>query len=103
VVEFLLLDRIFPRSAFHALRAGEDALARLDPVSGRSALGDPARREIGRARTDLEFLSAADLLVDLSDRLLGLQRTVSVISESVTQSLFAGSPPLQWSIEETIG
>jgi uncharacterized alpha-E superfamily protein len=103
VVEFLLLDRLFPRSAFHALRAGEDALARLDPVSERSALGDPARRAIGRARTDLEFLSAANLLVDLPERLLGLQRTVSVISESVTQSLFAGSPPMQWSIEEIVG
>jgi uncharacterized alpha-E superfamily protein len=103
VLEFLLVDRLFPRSIFHALRAGEDALARLDPAPGRSTLDEPARRAIGRARTDLEFLSAASLLDDLPDRLLGLQRTVSTVSEEVSRRLFADSPPLQWSIEEPVG
>jgi uncharacterized alpha-E superfamily protein len=103
VVEFLLVDRLFPRSVFHALRAGEQALARLDPASGRSALDEPARRAIGRARTDLEFLSAANLLDDLPGRLHGLQRTVSTVSEEVTRRLFAGSAPLRWSIEEPAG
>jgi len=103
VLEFLLVDRLFPRSIFHALRAGEDALARLDPASGRSTLDEPARRALGRARTDLEFLSAASLLADLPERLLGLQRTVSTVSEEVTRRLFAGSPPLHWSIEEEVG
>ncbi|HMG31982.1 MAG TPA: alpha-E domain-containing protein [Jiangellaceae bacterium] len=103
VLEFLLVDRLFPRSVFHALSAGEDALARLDPESGRSALDEPARRAIGRARTDLEFLSAANLLDDLPDRLHGLQRTVSTVSEEVTRRLFAGSAPLRWSLEEPAG
>jgi uncharacterized alpha-E superfamily protein len=100
VLEFLLVDRLFPRSVFHALSTGEDALARLDPVSGRSALDEPARRVIGRARTDLEFLSAANLLDDLPDRLHKLQQTVSTVSEEVTRRLFARSAPLQWSLEE---
>lgn len=101
VLEFLLVDRLFPRSVFHALRAGEQALARLDPASGRSALDEPARRAIGRARTDLEFLSAANLLDDLPDRLHRLQRTISTVSEEVARRLFAGSAPLQWSLEES--
>jgi uncharacterized alpha-E superfamily protein len=100
VLEFLLVDRLFPRSVFHALRAGEDALARLDPASGRSALDESARRAIGRARTDLEFLSSATLLEDLAERLHELQRTVSTVSEDVTQRLFTRSAPLRWSIEE---
>jgi uncharacterized alpha-E superfamily protein len=103
VLEFLLVDRLFPRSVFHALSAGEDALARLDPASGRSALDEPARRAIGRARTDLEFLSAATLFDDLAERLHGLQRTVSIVSEEVTRRLFTGSGPLQWSLEELAG
>jgi uncharacterized alpha-E superfamily protein len=103
VLEFLLVDRLFPRSVFHALSAGERALARLDPASGRSALDEPARRTIGRARTDLEFLSAANLLDDLPDRLHRLQRTVSTVSEEITRQLFAGFAPLQWSIEEPTG
>ena len=101
MVEFLLVDRLFPRSVFFALQVGEHALARLDPASGRSGLDEPGRRAIGRARTDLEFLSAADLLDGLPDRLLGLQHAVSTISEQVTQRLFAGSPPPQWSLKET--
>ncbi|MFC6022905.1 alpha-E domain-containing protein [Plantactinospora solaniradicis] len=100
VLKFLLIDRLFPRSVFYALRAGEQALARLDPVSGRSGLYEPARRAIGRARTDLEFMSGDNLLDNLSERLHGLQRTVSTVSEEVTQRLFAGSAPLRWSIEE---
>jgi hypothetical protein len=32
--------------------------------------------------------------------LLGLQRAVSVISEEVTERLFAGSPPPQWGLQE---
>jgi uncharacterized alpha-E superfamily protein len=99
-VEFLLVDRLFPRSVFHALTVGERALARLDPASGRSGVEEPARRAIGRARTDLEFLSAASLLDDLPDRLHRLQRTVSQVSEAVTQRFFAGFAPLAWHLEE---
>jgi uncharacterized alpha-E superfamily protein len=60
VLEFLLLDRLFPRSVLHALSVGEEALGRLDPPaehSGRSGQPSEARRLIGRVRTDLEFLS----------------------------------------------
>jgi len=43
VLEFLLLDRLFPRSVFYALSAAERALTRLDPPSGRSALDTPSQ------------------------------------------------------------
>ena len=33
MLEFLLLDRLFPRSVLHALTVGEEALARLDPAA----------------------------------------------------------------------
>jgi uncharacterized alpha-E superfamily protein len=101
VLEFLLVDRLFPRSVFHALSVGERALARLDPASGRAALDEPAHRAIGRARTDLEFLSATTLLDDLPDRLHELQRTVSTVSEDVTRRLFAGSPRLRWNLGDS--
>ena len=32
VVEFLLMDRLFPRSVVHALATAEEALAALDPA-----------------------------------------------------------------------
>ena len=101
VVEFLLVDRLFPRSVFHALTVGERALARLDPGSGRSGVDEPYRRVIGRARTDLEFLSTTSLLDDLPDRLHRLQQAVSTVSEAVTRRFFTGSP-LEWNLEEPV-
>ena len=46
-VEFLLLDRLFPRSVFHALSAAESVLFDLDPGPARRGTGSeaaPARR-----------------------------------------------------------
>ncbi len=53
--EFLLLDRLFPRSVFCALSTAEECLAELDPRSGRAGITDEARRVLGRVRTNLEF------------------------------------------------
>jgi uncharacterized alpha-E superfamily protein len=94
------VDRLFPRSVFHALRAAERAMERLDPPTGRSAPDEPARRALGRARTDLEFVSTADLLTDLPDRLLHLQQAVSTVTEELTRHLFAGGSQLSWNLAE---
>jgi uncharacterized alpha-E superfamily protein len=102
VLEFLLADRHFPRSAFHALATAEAALDRLTPTGRRSDADEAARRALGRARTDLEFLSAGSLLDDLPARLHGLEQTVSMVNEAVTRQFFAGSAPLAWSIEEPV-
>src|SRR5258708_1477848 len=49
-----------------------------------------------------EFLLVAGLLDGRPDGLLGRQRAVSTIREGVTQRLFAGAPPLQWSLKEPV-
>ena len=101
VLEFLLIDRLFPRSVFHALRSGEEALTRLDPASGRSGQrrpGPPGDRP-GPHRPGVPVADEA-LLEDLAERLHGLQRTVSTVSEEVTRQLFTAAAPLRWSIEE---
>jgi uncharacterized alpha-E superfamily protein len=105
VLEFLLLDRLFPRSVLHALAVGEDALARLDPAAERTGRGDPAheaRRLIGRVRTDLEFLPPERMLDGLPERLHRIQRGVSDVSEAVARRYFAGSAVVGWSLEETL-
>ena len=103
VLEFLLLDRLFPRSVLHALTVGEDALARLDPSSGRVGGGGQAheaRRLIGRVRTDLEFLSPDRVLDGLPRRLHGIQRGMSDVSEAVARRYFPSSAVVGWSLEE---
>ena len=100
-LEFLLLDRLFPRSVLHALTVGEEALARLDPSAGRTGgRGDDARRVIGRVRTDLEFLPLDRLLEGLPERLHRIQRGMSEVSEAVAGRYFATSAVVGWSLEE---
>jgi uncharacterized alpha-E superfamily protein len=103
-LEFLLLDRLFPRSVLHALSVGEDALARLDPAEGVSRGGNPneARRVIGRVRTDLEFLPLDLLLDGLPERLHRIQRGMSDVSEAVAGRYFAISAVVGWNIEESL-
>ena len=64
-VEFLLLDRLFPRSAFHALLLAQQCLSELGPTIGRSGTEDEARRILGLARTELEFRRVDELVADL--------------------------------------
>ena len=101
VLEFLLLDRLFPRSVFHALVVAEEALTRLNPATGRVGAGNDARRAVGRARTELEFLPAELVLKDLPKRLHDLQTAMSDVSDAVSRRFFAGSAAIGWSLEES--
>ena len=59
--EFLLLDRLFPRSVFAALEQAEACLAELERSTIRDAarigVAGEAHRIVGRARTMLEFMA----------------------------------------------
>jgi uncharacterized alpha-E superfamily protein len=94
--EFLVLDRLFPRSLFAALATAETCLAELGPVSGRAGPDDEARRCLGQARTDLEFCTVDDLADDLPGRLLGLQRHCSDAAVAIAERYFHGTAPLEW-------
>jgi uncharacterized alpha-E superfamily protein len=99
--EFLLLDRLFPRSVYAALTAAETALQHLDPVRGRSGVGEEARRVIGRARTGLEYRGAAELLTDLPTEMWRIQRACSQASDAVLRRYFPESVATPWVAEVT--
>ena len=104
VIEFLLLDRLFPRSVIHALTIGENALARLEPPAQRNGRGprdDTARRLLGRVLADLEFLQPEQLLEGLPQRLHRVERGMSDLSEIVARSYFATAAVVGWSLEES--
>lgn len=72
--EFLLLDRLFPRSMFFALSRAEHGTAMLDRGDrGRVGTEDAARRLLGRARTTLEFRGVEEMLSDLPGHLDSIQ------------------------------
>jgi len=101
VTEFLLLDGLYPRSVFFALTTAERCLSALygDQEQLRGVVDDEARRLLGRARNHLEFLSVAELLVDLPTQLFELQRMCSQVSDAVTARFFYRDTPAAWLVE----
>ena len=95
--EFLLLDRLFPRSVFCALNTAERCLAELDPSIGRAGQSDEARRTIGRARAALEFAPLSSLLDDLPARLAILQERCSETAAAVAGRYFRHTRAVEWS------
>ena len=99
VAEFLLLDRLFPRSALHALTEAEECLEALAPATERAGMADPARRPVGQARTRLEYADAAALLDELPTHLRALQRACAAASAAVTARYFDQTMPVTWAHE----
>ena len=96
VAEFLLLDRLFPRSVYFALALAERCLAELAPPTGRAGFDDEARRVLGRARTDLEFRRVDELLRDLPTHLAALEAACSDASTAIAGRYFRQAAPVGW-------
>jgi uncharacterized alpha-E superfamily protein len=99
VAEFLLLDRLFPRSALHALTEAEACLEALAPSTERAGMADAARRPIGQARTRLDYADVATLLEELPTHLRALQRACAAGSAAVTARYFDQTMPVAWAHE----
>lgn len=101
VAEFLLLDRLFPRSALSALTMAEHCLAELDPRAGRVGLEDEARRILGRARNELEFARVSDMLGDLLTHLAQLQAACAAAGAAVASRFFSRAA-MEWNSEAAV-
>jgi uncharacterized alpha-E superfamily protein len=99
VAEFLLLDRLFPRSAFHALSVAQRCLGELAPSSGRAGTEDQAQRILGLAATGLEFRRVNELLAELPSHLRSLQTACAEAGDAVARRFFQQRAPIEWSLE----
>ncbi|HUB72369.1 MAG TPA: alpha-E domain-containing protein [Acidimicrobiales bacterium] len=95
--EFLVLDRLFPRSLYFALRSAENSLDEIAPRAGRAGVEDLARRHLGQARAELEFTSASDLLADLPGHLGHVQKRCSAASAAISERYFRPAAIVEWS------
>jgi len=92
VLEYLLLDRDFPRSVFYCLRTVEDQLTILTGRSQQTAVG----RAIGRVRARAEFCDIEDILDDGLDQFLqSLQVEIYDVAEEVEAHFFKSGTDLQ--------
>ncbi len=61
--EFILLDRLFPRSIVHALGQAEESLEQIAGLEQRVGMHDEALRVLGAARASLEYSPLTDVVV----------------------------------------
>ena len=98
-VEFLLLDRLFPRSVFHALTTAEHSLARARPARRRApGVDDEARRRLGRVRAELEFLRLDEAMDDLPELLARLQHECADVHAAIARRYFRETRVIEWSV-----
>lgn len=98
---FLILDRLFPRSIVYALHAAERALRELEPVEGRHAVSDDARRALGIMRSELEFARLGDLLADLPETMERVQVACTRASSAIKHRYFPAVATTAW-VEEAL-
>jgi uncharacterized alpha-E superfamily protein len=96
VVEFLVLDRLFPRSIYASMLVAEQCLAELDPTAGRTGVDNAARRLVGPGPADLEFRLSDELLADLPALLDRTQATCSAVGDAVSSRFFHRGAALAW-------
>jgi uncharacterized alpha-E superfamily protein len=94
--EFLVLDRLFPRSVVFALSRAEQCLENLESAGQRAGFQNEAQRLLGRTRAELEYRALADVLTDLPHEMERLQRTCALATDAVTRRYFAGSVATIW-------
>jgi uncharacterized alpha-E superfamily protein len=94
--EFLVLDRLFPRSVLHSLATAEECLAALDPAAGRAGMADSARRPIGALRTRLEYSRTELPPAQLTELLTTLQHECVLAGEAIAARYFGHTEPVAW-------
>jgi uncharacterized alpha-E superfamily protein len=94
--EFLLLDRLFPRSVVFSLNRAEQCIENLESAGQRAGFQNEAQRLLGRMRAELEYRSLSDVMADLPHEMERLQRACAQATEAVTRRYFAGSEALTW-------
>jgi uncharacterized alpha-E superfamily protein len=99
--EFLLLDRLFPRSVISSINRSLDAVRALDPDGGRTTVAGTAQRILGQAVSGLEYLSIGELIEDLPRRMDSLQVALSAASEAIRQRYFPTDLIPTWVGEQT--
>lgn len=94
--QFLLTDRLFPRSILYSASRAIEALSAIEPNASRTGVPDEAQRLLGQIRSELEYRSIADLLDDLPGNMENVQVVMSAASEEVRKKYFPTSAVPVW-------
>lgn len=95
VLDFLVLDRKFPRSIFYCVRKGERSLHAITgtPLDGRATR---AERELGRLHAELEFTEVPDILEKgLNAWTVDFQARLNAVGDAISESFFWHEDPAE--------
>ena len=95
VLDFLLRDRLFPRSAFASLTLAEECLDQINAGS-RTAPGRTPAAWWAWLGPSWSTPRRPRWLAGLETRLERLQGSISSVSDAVTRRYFAQDLPTQW-------
>lgn len=88
VVEFLVLNKYFPRSIYYCLKEAERFLHSISDNSG-DGFKNSAEKAIGEMRSRLEYSEVDDIIsVGLHEYLDGLQLKINHISDLISENFF---------------
>jgi uncharacterized alpha-E superfamily protein len=98
--EFLLLDRLFPRSVMASINRALEAVTALDPSTSRSNVTGP-QRILGQVVSGLGYLSIGELMADLPQRMDRIQIAINDASQAIRERYFPTDLVPTWVGEQT--
>lgn len=100
IAAFLLLDRAFPRSAYHSLGVADLCLEELSRDDANVHEINLARRTIRLTQTRLEYLDPRSLLEELAELLDLLEQTSATANDQISAHYFRHVVAVSWAPEE---
>lgn len=97
--EFLLLDRLFPRSILFSVLSAEQCLRDIEPRQERVGYVDSAQRMLGQIRAQLEFRPIQEIIEDLPAVMDRVQTTTTAVSNAVRERYFPTHNMPAWTRE----
>lgn len=94
--EFLLLDRLFPRSIIHSIRTAEQCMSAIDPVADRVGHSNSVLRALGRIRNELEYRPIEEVLAELPVHMQSVQSVTREASEAIRARFFPTQAEPSW-------
>ena len=94
--EFLLLDRLFPRSILFSVSRAENCMRDIEPARDRVGVSDQALRLLGQIRSELEYRPISEILEDLPLHMDNVQLATSAASEAIRQRYFPTNAAPSW-------
>jgi uncharacterized alpha-E superfamily protein len=97
--EYLLLDRLFPRSIVFSVSRAEQCLRELEPRSDRVGVSERAQRLLGRIRSQLEYRPVNEILNDLPTQMDAIEKATTTASQAIADRYFPTHTAQSWTGE----